>query len=86
MTPKASLNSIRLIPLLAAVIVSMGAVVSMGAEVKSEKSVEGAKVSYEISNMPKARSMWQRPAPMTWSSRFNVRWEARWTETGKYMV
>ena len=35
---------------------------------------------------PLRRPMWQRPAPVTWSSRFNVRWEARWSTENKYMV
>jgi hypothetical protein len=47
---------------------------------------QGAVASFEASAMPKARPTWQRPAPATWSSRFNVRWEARWGSEGKYMV
>jgi len=29
---------------------------------------------------------WQRPAPLTWSSRFETRWTARWGATPKYIV
>lgn len=29
---------------------------------------------------------WQRPAPLTWSARFETRWTARWGATPKYIV
>jgi hypothetical protein len=42
--------------------------------------------SLEASMMPARAKSWQRPAPVTWSSRSNVRWEARWGSDAKYMV
>jgi hypothetical protein len=35
--------------------------------------------------MPKG-PQWTRPAPTTWSSRANVRWQARWGGDGRYMA
>jgi len=53
---------------------------------KSEVGTQGIVSSFEVSILPKQRPTWQRPAPVTWSSRFNVRWEARWSSEGKYMA
>lgn len=38
-----------------------------------------------LSAMPKGPS-WQRPAPTTWSSKPNVRWEARFGLEGRYIA
>ena len=40
----------------------------------------------EFSVLPKAGPTWQRPAPLTWSSRLNVRLEARWGADGRYIA
>lgn len=40
----------------------------------------------EFSVLPKAGPTWQRPAPLTWSSRLNVRLEARWGSDGRYIA
>ncbi len=53
---------------------------------KSETCAGAVVSSFEVSILPKPRPTWQRPAPVTWSSRFNVRWEARWSNEGKYMA
>jgi hypothetical protein len=60
--------------------------VAGGSQAKGRIESQPALASFEASVMPKARPTWQRPAPATWSSRFNVRWEARWSSEGKYMV
>lgn len=40
----------------------------------------------EVTVLPKVGPTWQRPSPATWSSRFNVRWEARFSSESRYMV
>ena len=54
--------------------------------VQTTDAVTQSVVSIEASVLTPVRPSWQRPAPLTWSSRFNVRWEARWSSEGKYMV
>jgi len=39
----------------------------------------------DFSFLPRLQ-LWQRPGPLTWSSRFEVRNEARWSESNLYMV
>lgn len=43
-------------------------------------------VSFEASAGPRPAPVLQRSAPATWSSRSNVRWEARWGGEARYMV
>jgi hypothetical protein len=31
-------------------------------------------------------AQWTHPAPITWSSRLDVRWDARWGTTPQYAV
>jgi hypothetical protein len=83
-------SSLRLLPLFRAVLavgfVAAIASVSSAAGAKSEIRAQAIVSSFEVSILPKPRPTWQRPAPVTWSSRFNVRWEARWSSEGKYMA
>ncbi len=39
----------------------------------------------DFSFLPRLQ-LWQRPGPVTWSSRFEVRSDARWSERNLYMV
>ena len=64
----------------------MGVRMSGSSDVSWQAQEPVAVASFEASLMPKVGPTWQRPAPLTWSSRFNVRWEARWSNEGKYMV
>jgi len=52
----------------------------------SAKEASSTYAWIEASAMPKVGPTWQRAAPVSWSSRFNVRWEARWSSENKYMV
>lgn len=57
-----------------------------GGQMTEETASVIAASGSEMTAVPMVRPSWQRPAPATWSSRFNVRWEARWGSEGKYMV
>ena len=71
----------------AGVVVAMLATASAWTARGTEYAPAGQYVSLiEASIVPKVGPTWQRPSPATWSSRFNVRWEARFTDQGKYMV
>ncbi len=73
--------------LLAVCFVSSAALVGLAGKQSGGAVAVGGKIaSIEASMMPARLKSGQKPAPVTWSSRFNVRWEARWGGEGKYMV
>ncbi len=74
--------------MLAATVMVVAASVNLGGAQGEVAAVSQPAASAEAiyAAAPGARPTWQRPAPVTWSSRFNVRWEARWSNEAKYMV
>jgi hypothetical protein len=78
----------RLKKIIAVTACSFVAAVALGDSQGTSSVAAGspAYASLEASLLPARPKTWQRPAPVTWSSRFNVRWEARWSGEGKYMV
>ncbi|HEU5078656.1 MAG TPA: hypothetical protein VFT72_05560 [Opitutaceae bacterium] len=55
--------------------------------VPSEKLlVEDVSEAARIERLFSSGPNWTRPAPAVWSSRFQVRWNARWQNSPKYAV
>lgn len=59
---------------------------SFGARCAAPVNADSAITWLESSMIPKIGPKMQRSAPATWSSRSNVRWEARWGSESRYMV
>lgn len=63
------------------------ALVSLSNSGSSSPRSEGSarEAHADLVAMPKGPT-WQRPAPATWSSRANVRWEARFGQDSRYIA
>ena len=57
-----------------------------GVSAEGRETIAAQSLVAEFSVFPKAGPTWQRPAPLTWSSRLNVRLEARWGSDGRYIA
>jgi len=80
MTSRAFLPSSKSLSLLALVSVLLSAGVTGSEAAMSVGSGSQAVVEVKIVGD------WQRPAPVTWSSRLETRWSARWGTAQKYIV
>jgi hypothetical protein len=84
-TPSTQKNAARV--LFAALFVASVALVTVaGAPKVGSAETTHCHAGVEASLMPFRMKSGQKPAPVTWSARFNIRWEARWSGEGKYMV